>query len=117
VSTRSPARTCPNCDSQLSEATQLCPVCMFRQALAGQAESGESSSESALHLASNPGTQRFEHYEVQRGADGKPIELGSGAMSVTYKAFDSSSHAAGTNASGPAEWRQQLTLHYVKTRR
>jgi hypothetical protein len=32
--------------------------------------------------------QRFDHYELVTGEDGKPVELGRGAMGVTYKAFD-----------------------------
>ena len=32
--------------------------------------------------------RRFEHYELVTGEDGKPVELGRGAMGVTYKAFD-----------------------------
>src|SRR6266566_2381604 len=32
--------------------------------------------------------QRFEHYELVKGKDGKPLELGRGAMGITYKAFD-----------------------------
>jgi serine/threonine protein kinase len=35
---------------------------------------------------------RFEHYELVKGEDGNPIELGRGAMGVTYKAFDVDLH-------------------------
>src|SRR5262245_34585213 len=31
---------------------------------------------------------RFEHYELVIGKDGKPVELGRGAMGVTYKGLD-----------------------------
>ena len=37
-------------------------------------------------------TLRFEHYELVTGEDGKPVELGRGAMGVTYKAFDIDLH-------------------------
>jgi serine/threonine protein kinase len=67
---------------------EFCPVCMLRKALAGGVESGESSSEDTIKPTPGRATQRFEHYELVTGEDGKPVELGRGAMGVTYKAFD-----------------------------
>jgi serine/threonine protein kinase len=63
---------------------EFCPVCMLRKGLAGGVQSGESSTEDTLEQP----TQRFEHYELVTGENGKPVELGHGAMGVTYKAFD-----------------------------
>jgi serine/threonine protein kinase/Tfp pilus assembly protein PilF len=69
---------------------EFCPVCMLRKALADGVESGESSaSEDTIKpTRSEQVTQRFEHYELVKGEDGTPVELGRGAMGVTYKAFD-----------------------------
>jgi serine/threonine protein kinase len=52
--------------------------------------SGESSvSEGAdKPTTAERGVQRFEHYELVTGKDGDPVELGRGAMGVTYKGFD-----------------------------
>jgi len=34
-------RTCETCGSELSGAMEFCPICMFRQALDAEAETGE----------------------------------------------------------------------------
>jgi hypothetical protein len=86
-------RTCPGCGSELSEAAEFCPVCLLRKALAGGVKSGESSaSEEAVKPTPDQAAQRFEHYELVRGEDGKPMELGRGAMGITDKAVDVDLH-------------------------
>jgi len=83
-----PQRTCPSCGNEFSGAMEFCPVCMLRKGLAGGIESGESSSGDTLKPTLDQPAKRFEHYELVTGEDGKPVELGRGAMGVTYKAFD-----------------------------
>jgi hypothetical protein len=80
-------RTCPSCGNEFPEAMEFCPVCMLRKGLAGGV-AGESSFEGAVTPAPDEPTKRFEHYELVTGEDGKPVELGRGAMGVTYKALD-----------------------------
>jgi protein kinase-like protein/NACHT domain-containing protein len=81
-------RTCPSCGNELSGAMEFCPLCLLRKGLAGGFESGVSSYEQAVNLAPHQPPKRFDHYELATGEDGKPAELGRGAMGVTYKAFD-----------------------------
>jgi serine/threonine-protein kinase len=35
-----------------------------------------------------PGQLKYDHFEVEVGADGFPVELGAGAMAITYRARD-----------------------------
>ena len=86
-------RTCSVCGSEFSGGLKFCPVCMLRMGLEGEVESGESSaSEDMIKPTPEQTVQRFEHYQLVTGEDGKPVELGRGAMGVTYKAFDVDLH-------------------------
>jgi hypothetical protein len=81
-------RTCPSCGNEFSGAIEFCPVCMLRKGLGSGVESGGSSTGDTLKPTPVEADQRFDHYELVTGKDGRPVELGRGAMGVTYKAFD-----------------------------
>src|SRR5271165_2089607 len=82
-------RTCQVCGTQVSADRDICPVCVLRAAITKEVSLKESASELAVvgSISESVG-RRFENYELILGADGRPIELGRGAMGVTYKAFD-----------------------------
>ena len=78
-------RICPRCGNQFSGAWESCPICALRRA---SDEETEPFSEPAFGAAVlDFGAERFEHFEVVKGEDGKPVELGRGAMGITYRAF------------------------------
>src|SRR2546429_2381013 len=52
--------------------------------LSGSQEPGQSETSRRL----TPGPLKYDHFEVEVGADGFPIELGSGAIAITYRARD-----------------------------
>jgi predicted ATPase len=62
---------------------------MIREVLADEeGDAGEPSSEDMLEVPQGRQALCFENYELQTAEDGKSIELGRGAMGVTYKAVD-----------------------------
>jgi len=52
--------------------------------LSGSQEPGRSETPRRL----TPGPLKYDHFEVEVGVDGFPIELGSGAIAITYRARD-----------------------------
>ena len=52
----------------------------------------QSVCDTTFEPAPGDATLRFEHYEVVLGNDGRPLELGRGAMGITYKAVDVDLH-------------------------
>src|ERR1700736_3558735 len=80
-------RTCPVCKAPVSAdaAGEFCPACMLRCALTDEISGNEFAG---LTGGDDSSRYRFEHYEIVIAEDGKPVELGRGAMGVTYKAVD-----------------------------
>ena len=74
--------------------SEFCPVCILRGAAGGESTATGESRSAPESLGSTEVTvgrsqvRRFENYEVMLDEDGRPIELGRGAMGITYKALD-----------------------------
>ena len=82
-------RTCLVCGTRFPTTKEFCPVCMLREALDEEIKPAKTSLKGVgLSRRGRRPPYRFEHYDLVIGKDGKPVELGRGAMGVTYKAFD-----------------------------
>ena len=79
-----PRRTCQACGAIIPAGSESCPVCALRGALDEACHTTELDA-GLLHSVS---ALRFEHYQILTREYGKPLELGRGAMGVTYKAID-----------------------------
>jgi TolB-like protein/tRNA A-37 threonylcarbamoyl transferase component Bud32 len=77
-------RACALCNTALPDNIDFCPVCALRAGLAAE----QTVSESAITSHPVSCHNGFEHYEILTRDDGRPFELGRGAMGVTYKAID-----------------------------
>src|SRR5256714_7473852 len=81
------AQTCATCGRPL---TQVGPKGECLRCLVGLGflADGEELERPATRSRLTPGPLRYAHFEVEVGADGFPVELGAGAMAVTYRARD-----------------------------
>src|SRR6266545_554591 len=81
------AGTCGTCGRAL---TQCGPngECLRCLVSLGFLADGEQAERPAPRGRLTPGPLRYAHFEAEIGADGFPVELGAGAMAVTYRARD-----------------------------
>jgi serine/threonine protein kinase len=79
--------TCAICERPLTQIGPKgeCLRCLADLGfLSGSREPGRCEAPRRL----TPGPLKYDHFEVEVGADGFPIELGSGAIAITYRARD-----------------------------
>ncbi len=81
------AGTCARCGRQL---TQCGPngECLRCLVSLGFLADGQEAERPAARGRLTPGPLRYAHFEVEIGEDGFPVELGAGAMAITYRTRD-----------------------------
>src|SRR5436309_12218705 len=75
--------TCPTCGGPLTQGE--CLRCLVSLGFLSDSQQPDKV-ENGRRLT--PGPLKYDHFEVEVGADGFPIELGAGAMAITYRARD-----------------------------
>src|SRR3989442_14463513 len=81
------AGTCATCGRPLTQCgpNGECLRCLVGL---GFLADGEHLERPAARGRLTPGPLRYAHFEVETGADGFAVELGAGAMAITYRARD-----------------------------
>src|SRR6201993_691732 len=81
------AGVCATCGRPL---TQIGPKgeCLRCLVSLGFLADGEEPERRTARGRLTPGPLKYAHFEVEVGADGFPVELGAGAMAITYRARD-----------------------------
>src|SRR5881296_4086024 len=75
--------TCPTCGGPLTRGE--CLRCLVSLGFLSDSQQPDKV-ENGRRLM--PGPLKYDHFEVEVGADGFPVELGAGAMAITYRARD-----------------------------
>src|SRR6201993_4915736 len=75
--------TCPPCGGPLTQGE--CLRCLVSLGFLSDSQQPDKV-ENGRRLM--PGPLKYDHFEVEVGADGFPVELGAGAMAITYRARD-----------------------------
>jgi serine/threonine protein kinase/tetratricopeptide (TPR) repeat protein len=75
--------TCPTCGGPLTQGE--CLRCLVSLGFLSDSQQPDKVG-NGRRLT--PGPLKYDHFEVEVGADGFPIELGAGAMAITYRARD-----------------------------
>src|SRR6478752_8453346 len=79
--------TCATCGRPLTQCgpNGECLRCLISLTFLAD---GEQAKGPVSHGRLTPGPLRYAHFEAEIGADGFPVELGAGAMAITYRARD-----------------------------